>query len=357
MDLRDDNGHKEQPRRSHPVWPSWYASLTAYRKPRRRTTIWQLANTLLPYGGLWFLMVWMIQRRVSYALILPLVVLAAGFLVRIFILFHDCVHGSLFASKTGNNVAGYALGALVFTSLADWRFSHLRHHATYANLDSRGLGDVWTMTRQEFATASWRKRWAYRIYRNPFLMLVFGPIFTFMLLSRLPASGVGRRERLGVLLTDLLIGGMFAAVALLAGWRIYLLIQLPVLWLAGAGGIALFYVQHQFEGVYWARKAEWDPVRAAMEGCSFLELPPVLRWFSGSIGYHHVHHLGARIPNYRLKACHDAIPALRAKPSLSFIDILACFRLKLWDEEHGRLTGYSPFPVGTNSSGRRSHGL
>jgi omega-6 fatty acid desaturase (delta-12 desaturase) len=172
-------------------------------------------------------------------------------------------------------------------------------------------------------------------------MLGFGPIFTFMLLSRLPSPGVGRKERLGVLLTDVLIGGMVAAVALLAGWRIILLIQLPVLWLAGAAGIALFYVQHQFEGIYWARKAEWDPLHAAMEGCSFLELPWVLRWFSGSIGYHHVHHLGARIPNYRLKKCHDAVRELQNRTPLPLSRVPSCFRLKLWDESRHRLIPFS----------------
>ncbi len=336
--LLSGNGSSRPPRR---LTPDWRPELAAFRSPDSRKVAWQLVNTLVPYAGLWYGMVRLIQQGTSYALTLLLVVPAAALLVRIFVLFHDCVHGSLFRSKRANRFAGTLLGALVLTPFDDWRFTHLRHHATYANLDARGVGDVWTITRSEYEEASLGRRWRYRLFRHPLVMMGLGPVSTFMLQSRLPTRGGGRTERLGILITNLLVAGMAAGIAFAAGWRTYLLIQLPVLWLAGAAGIWLFYVQHQFDGVYWAREAAWDPFRAAMEGSSYYRLPPVLRWFSGNIGYHFIHHLDSRIPNYRLRSCYDAVAALQAKSPLTLRASLSCARLKLWDEKRQKLI---PFP-------------
>ena len=320
--------------------PAWHAALSNHRDPSAWKAGWQLIDTLLPYCGLWFLMIQSVKRGCPYALTLILVVVAAALLVRLFILFHDCVHGSLFQAKGANTFFGYVLGVLVFTPFEDWRFSHLRHHASYANLDARGFGDIWTMTRSEFNNASKGTQLCYRLYRNPMVLVGLGALFNFLLRYRLPTRAVTRKERMSVLFTNLLIVGVVLGAAWGIGWRTYLLIQLPVIWIAGAAGIWLFYVQHQFTGVYWARKKEWDPLRAAMEGSSFYKLPAVLRWLSGSIGYHHVHHLKPRIPNYRLKECYDAIPALQAKQPLTLRKSLDAIRLKIWDEERKELVGF-----------------
>jgi len=322
-------------------WPDWHAALFDYRNSSAGIANWQLLSTVLPYGGLWYLMIRSVQHGYPYALTLALAVVAAAFLVRIFILFHDCVHGSLFPSKGANTFIGYVLGVLVFTPFADWRFSHLRHHASYANLDARGFGDIWTLTRKEWHASPRVIQLFYRFYRNPWVLIGLGALFSFGLRYRLPTRKSTRKERMGVLLTNLLVAGVVVVAVWGLGWRTYLLIQVPVLWLAGAAGVWLFYVQHQFEGVYWARKEEWNGLRAAMEGSSFYQLPAALRWISGNIGYHHVHHLGPRIPNYRLKACYDAIPALQAKQPLTIRKSLGAVRLKIWDEERKELVGFS----------------
>jgi omega-6 fatty acid desaturase (delta-12 desaturase) len=321
-------------------WPAWHATLSAYRNSSVGKASWQVLNTVLPYGALWLLMVQTLRHGYPYALTLALAVVAAAFLVRIFILFHDCVHGSLFPAKAANTFFGNLLGVLVFTPFEDWRFSHLRHHATYANLDARGFGDIWTLTRMEYENSSATKRLFYRFYRNPLVLFGLGALFSFGLRYRLPTRKTARKERLNVLLTNALLACVVLVAVWGIGWRTYLLIQLPVLWLAGAAGVWLFYVQHQFEGVYWARKQEWNGLRAAMEGSSYYRLPPVLRWFSSNIGYHHVHHLGPRIPNYRLKACYDSIPALHVKAPLTLRRSVAAVRLKLWDEARQELVGF-----------------
>jgi omega-6 fatty acid desaturase (delta-12 desaturase) len=320
--------------------PAWYAVLADYKKASTGKACWQLFNSLLPYCALWFLMFQSIRRGNPYGVTLLLAVIASAFLVRLFILFHDCVHGSLFPKKGANTFVGTVLGLLVFTSFADWRFSHLRHHASYANLDSRGYGDVWTLTRTEYENSSKGMRLAYRIYRHPAVLIGLGALIAFVFRYRLPAKKVTRVERSGVLFTNLALALIIVIFCQTIGWRTYLSIQLPLIWMAGTAGIFLFYVQHQFDGVYWARREEWDAMKAAMVGTSFYNLPPVLRWFSGSIGYHHVHHLGPRIPNYRLKQCCDAIPALRDKPPLTIRQSLAALRLHIWDENSRQLTPF-----------------
>jgi len=189
------------------------------------------------------------------------------------------------------------------------------------------------MTLTEYQNSTKMKQFLYRIYRNPMVLFGLGALFNFLLHNRIPDLRVKRKERMSVFFTNLLIIAVAMTAALIIGWQTYLLIQLPILWLAGGGGIWLFYVQHQFEGVYWARTNKWDKLRAAMEGCSFYKLPTVLRWFSGNIGYHHIHHLNPMIPNYQLKKCYDAIPALQAKEPLTTIQSLSCYRFKLWDED------------------------
>ncbi len=325
---------------STPNRPALYVTLRQYRNPSTRKAIWQLANTLLAYGFLWLAMIWLIRNGYHYGFVLALAVVAALFLVRVFILFHDCVHGSLFPKQSANTFFGHALGVLVFTPFDDWRFSHLKHHASYANLDARGFGDIWTMTREEYENASRAKRLSYRLYRNPLILFGFGAVFSFLLRFRLPARLATRKARVSVLFTDLLILFVILIASWTIGLRTYILIQLPVIWLAGALGIWFFYVQHQFEGVYWARRSDWDALRAALEGSSFYKVPAVLRWFSANIGYHHVHHLNSRIPNYSLKQCHDAVPVLNNKPPLTVWKSLSGIHLKIWDEKRKQLVGF-----------------
>jgi omega-6 fatty acid desaturase (delta-12 desaturase) len=286
-------------------------------------------------------MVASVRLGYHYAMTLSLASISALFLVRLFVLFHDCVHGSLFQREWLNTFFGHALGLLVFTPFDDWRFSHLRHHASYADLDARGFGGIWTMTHAGYDAASPAKRLSYRLCRSPAILFGLGALFSFVLRYRLPTRKAKRKERVSVLFTNLLMIIVVLVAGATIGWRIYLLVQLPVVWLAGAMGVWLFYVQHQFEGVYWARREEWNALRAAMEGSSFYALPPLLRWFSANIGYHHVHHLNARIPNYMLKHCYEAIPALRAKSELTIRKSLTGVRLKLWDEERRELIGFS----------------
>jgi omega-6 fatty acid desaturase (delta-12 desaturase) len=285
-------------------------------------------------------MILSIQRGYPYAVTLVTAAVASLFLVRLFILFHDCVHGSLFSQKGLNTFFGHALGLLVFTPFEDWRVSHLRHHATYANLDARGFGDIWTMTRREYEEAPPGKRLSYRLYRHPLVLIGLGALFSFLLRYRLPARKSKRKVHISVMYTNVLLVVVILTAIFTMGWRTYLLIQLPVIWLAGAMGIWLFYVQHQFKGGYWARKQDWNPIRAALEGSSFYKLPNILLWFSASIGYHHVHHLNPRIPNYRLKQCCNGIAALRDKKPLSIKESLPGIHLKLWDEENKELVGF-----------------
>ena len=322
------------------VWPDWYPALKKFRTSDNLKAVWQLINTIVPYLCLWYLMIRSIQLGYSYTFTLILALPAAAFLVRTFILFHDCVHGSLFTSTKANTFFGYLLGVLVLTPFEDWRFSHLRHHVSYANLDTRGFGDIWTMTLNEFENLSKSKRLMYRLYRHPAVMLGLGAIFIFLLRNRVPTRRVRRIERMSVLLTNLIIIGVILIADRFIGWKTYLLVQVPVLWFSGVGGIWLFYVQHQFPGGYWARKGDWEPLRAAMEGSSYYKLPAVLRWFSSNIGYHHVHHLNPRIPNYHLKKCYDAVPALQEKASLTIEKSLSCIRLKMWDEERQEMVAF-----------------
>ncbi len=324
---------KELPNTASLMPPDLYSVLEPYRNPDRLKAAWQVINTLVPYFFLWYLMIRSMQLGYSYGWTLMLAVPAAGFLVRIFILFHDCVHGSLFKSQKANTFFGYIFGLLVFTCYEDWRFSHLRHHATYSNLDERGFGDIWTMTRSEYENSSKKDRLYYRLYRNPVVLIVLGALFLFLVINRLPTRTAKRKERMSIIFVNLLIVVMVIAASSIIGLQTYLLIQVPVIWFAGMAGIWLFYVQHQFPEGYWARRTEWEPYRAAMEGSSFYNLPALLRWFSGSIGYHHIHHLNPVIPNYNLKKCYDSIPAVQVKKPLTIWKSLSCARLKMWDEE------------------------
>ncbi|MEW5764617.1 MAG: fatty acid desaturase [Acidobacteriota bacterium] len=321
--------------------PEWLAAMRAFERPSLRRALWQMLDTFLPYGALWALMVLLVRQGAPYGLVLLLSVLAAGFQVRIFILFHDCCHGSFFRSRRANSVLGTLAGVLTFTPFREWRLAHNAHHATVADLDRRGIGDVTTLTVEEYRAAPLLRRLRYRAYRHPLVLFVLGPVWLFLLSFRFFPKGAKAPERRSVLVTNLAL----AALALVSSWTIglktYLLIQLPVLLIGGAFGIWLFYVQHQFERGYWAAHPAWDPVEASLKGSSYYKLPKVLQWFSGNIGLHHVHHLRPRIPNYNLQRCLESLPALRDVEPLTFWKSLRTLRLRLWDERESRMVGFA----------------
>lgn len=320
--------------------PAWYNKLLAYDQVDLRRAIWQLVNTFVPYVALWYLMARSIHLGYSYWLTLALAVMAAGLMVRIFIFFHDAVHGSFFASPLANKVLGYITGILTFTPYEEWRRTHSAHHATAGDLDRRGVGDVWTMTVDEYRAASRLERLAYRVYRHPLVTFGLGPIYMFILNHRLPSKGARPRDIWSVHLTTLGCAAMVAGLSLLLGLRTYLLIQAPVILIGGAVGVWLFYFQHNFQGMYWARHEEWNYIEAAMRGCSYYRLPKVLQWFTGNIGLHHIHHLRPRIPNYNLQRCYDEVPEVRTVKAWSLGESLHALRLNLYDERAKRMVSF-----------------
>jgi omega-6 fatty acid desaturase (delta-12 desaturase) len=266
--------------------------------------------------------------------------MSLAFLVRIFIIFHDCGHGSFFKSRNANDILGFVTGVLTFTPYHHWRWEHAAHHATSGDLDRRGLGDIWTLTVQEYLESSRWQRFAYRLARNPIVLFVVAPLFLFMIKHRLPKAKASPRERHSVYWMNLAVLGMAAALSAIFGIKAYLTIQLTILMVAGSTGFWLFYVQHQFEGVYWERGEEWDYTAAALQGSSFYKLPKILQWFTGNIGYHHIHHLSSRIPNYNLESCHKAHPLFQSVKPVTLFSSLKSFTFRLWDEQRRKLVGY-----------------
>ncbi len=318
--------------------PIWSEAIARHQEPRLRRSIWQLVNTLVPYAALLTLMAWTAPS--SYWVTLALAVPAGSLLVRIFILFHDCAHGSFFRSTRANEVWGFLTGVLTFTPYREWRYKHLLHHATSGDLDRRGQGDVWTLTVQEYLEASRWKRFAYRLARNPIVLFVLAPLFVFLVHQRFPRRGAAERERASVYWTNAALLGVVSAASLTIGLETYLLVQVPVLMLAATAGIWLFYVQHQFDGVYWERGRDWDFVAAALNGSSFYQLPGFLQWFTASIGFHHVHHLSPAIPNYNLEKCHREHPMFQAVKPLTLRKSLKSLTFRLWDEQRRKLVSY-----------------
>lgn len=318
--------------------PAWREIVTRYQQASTRRALWQIVNTIGPYVGLWVLMYLCLD--VSYWLVIPLAILAGAFMVRAFIIFHDCGHGSFFKSKKANAIVGVLTGVLTLTPYYQWRWEHAIHHSSAGDLDRRGTGDVWTLTIEEYlASSRWRK-FAYRLARNPLVLFVLAPLALFLFLNRVPNRRAPRRERMSVHGTNLAILTIAGGLVWAFGLEAYLIIQLTVLMVAGSVGVWLFYVQHQFEGVYWERNDNWDYATAALQGSSFYQLPRVLQWFSGNIGFHHIHHLSPRIPNYHLEKCHKSEPLFQAVKPITLLGSLKSFTFRLWDEQRHRLVGY-----------------
>lgn len=317
---------------------SWKKIIAKYQQPAAWRSAWQIVNSLGPYVVLWYLMY--LSLAVSYWITIPLAILGAGFLVRLFIIFHDCGHGSFFKSRKANDILGFLTGVLVFTPYFHWRWLHARHHASSGDLDRRGTGDIWTLTVQEYLESSHWKRFAYRLARNPVVLFLIAPLIQFVVIHRFAKTQVPLRERRSVLWTNLAIAGWVTGLIWLFGLKAFLVIQLIESSVAGAAGVWLFYVQHQFEGVYWKHRGEWDYTQAALEGSSFYKLPRVLQWFSGNIGFHHIHHLSPRIPNYRLEDCHKAHPLFQSVKPVTLIASFKTLTFRLWDEQRQRLVGF-----------------
>ncbi|HEY7967692.1 MAG TPA: fatty acid desaturase [Solirubrobacteraceae bacterium] len=316
----------------------WNEALSPYAQASLPRSVAGLFTSVVPYFGLLVAMYFALQ--VSVLLELAIGVLTAGFLLRTYIVFHDCSHGSYLPSKRANIWLGSILGVIVYAPFANWRHNHAVHHATAADLDRRGQGDVPTLTVAEYHTSEWRNRLGYRLFRNPLVMFGLGPLFAMILGPRIVPKDARPRIRRSVHLTNVALGVIVGTACWLLGWKDFLLIQGPPALLAGAAGIWLFYVQHQFEDTFWERGTDWTYADAALRGSSYLKLPAVLQFFTGNIGLHHVHHLCARIPNYNLQAAHDENPIFHDVPTLSLWDGLRAVRLKLWDEDARRLVGW-----------------
>ncbi|KGA96543.1 fatty acid desaturase [Alkalihalobacillus alcalophilus ATCC 27647 = CGMCC 1.3604] len=309
-----------------------------FEKANLNTSVVQLVNTFIPFFGLWALAYFSLE--ISFLLSLVFSVVAGGFLVRIFIIFHDCCHFSFFKNRKANRIVGTISGILTLFPYSKWGHEHAIHHATSGNLDKRGIGDIWMMTVEEYKSASTMTKLRYRIYRNPFVMFVLGPIFVFVIDNRFNRKGARRKERLNTYFTNLMIVLMFGGLSLLIGWQALLLVHGPLFFVAGVAGVWLFYVQHTFEESYFEENDEWEYVRASVEGSSYYQLPKLLQWVTGNIGYHHVHHLSPRVPNYKLEAVHKEVKPLQHVQTITIKTSLESLKFHLWDEQQKKFVGF-----------------
>jgi omega-6 fatty acid desaturase (delta-12 desaturase) len=315
-------------------------ALARYRAPNRTRSILEIVITIVPLTLLWLLM-WR-SLEIGYWICLLLAFPAAGFLVRLFMIQHDCGHGAFFRKRLSNDWVGRVIGVLTLTPYDFWRQTHAIHHAGSGNLDRRGWGDVDTLTVREYLARSRFDRWRYRLYRHPMVLFGIGPAYQFLLLQRLPVGLMrgGLRPWLSAMATNVAIAVLSALLVWLIGLGPFLLVHLPVVLIGGAVGVWLFYVQHQFEHTYWRDDQNWNLHDAALHGSSHYELPGILRWFTANIGVHHVHHLCSRIPFYRLPSVLRDHPELTGVGRLTLIQSLSCVRLTLWDESQHRLISF-----------------
>ncbi len=317
----------------------WRSIIARYAGPDVRVSLWQAFSTLfMLVAGLIFAVQLMEPAPWAAALlVLPL----GGLLIRTFIIMHDCAHGSFLPWPKVNDALGFVTGVLTFTPFQQWRREHALHHASSGDLDHRGYGDIITLTVEEYNARSRWGRLKYRVYRHPIVLFGIGPLHMMILQRfRAPSLASGAKQLWNVWMTNAALVGLVAIGILAFGWRSVLLIYVPAYYLAAAAGIWLFYVQHQFEEAYWERGKEWDYATAAVTGSSHLRLPGILNWFTGHIGLHHVHHLGPKIPNYRLKAAHEENAVFKVAPELTMRTAFRTLRLTLWDEARGRMIGF-----------------
>lgn len=316
---------------THPKIAELKKEIAPFERTETKKSILQMINTIGPLLLLWYAAY--LSLSVSYWLALPIAIVAAGFLVRTFIIFHDCCHQSFFKSRLANDIVGTITGIMTFVPYQQWKHSHSVHHATSSNLDKRGIGDIWVLTVDEYKAAGFWRRLAYRLYRNPIVLFGIGPTYTFLIEYRFNRRGARRKERLNTYLTNVSIVALHALLIWAVGWSDYLLVQAPIFLVSGLAGVWLFYVQHQFEDTYFEHDEEWSYVAAAVEGSSYYKLPKVLQWITGNIGFHHVHHFSPKVPNYYLEKAHDSTPPLQRATTINIKSSLKSLRFRLWDEE------------------------
>ena len=318
----------------------WNALLAPYRKPVAWRAWFQVVNTAIPFFAAWALMYW--SLRIGYWLTLLLAVPTAMFLVRMFMFQHDCGHGAFLPSQRVNNIIGSIIGVLTLVPYEYWRKTHAMHHATSGNLDVRSFGDITTLTVREYLSRSRLKRFFYRLYRHPLVMLIVGPVWQFVIKHRYPtdAPREWKREWASVHWTNLALLAIVAVMWLTVGIDRFLMVQLPITLIAGSLGVYLFYVQHQYEDTYWRYREEWNYYHAGLEGASHLVMPRWLQWFTANIGLHHIHHVSSRVPNYSLQRCYDENPEFHDVTQLSLPRSLTTLRLTLWDEDEKKLVRF-----------------
>lgn len=332
---------------------NWRKSLAPYEKSNTKYSVWQLINTLVPFFGLWYLAY--LSLSVSYWLTIPIMVLAGGFLVRTFIIFHDCCHRSFFKNRKANTIVGNITGIMTLCSYDQWRYSHSMHHATNGNLDKRGTGDIWTLTVNEYLALSPLRRWVYRMYRNPMIMFTIGPIYTFLLIYRFNRKGAPKKERMNTYMVNVALVAIIGLLCWGIGWQAFLMIQGPIFFMSGVGGIWLFYVQHQFEESYFEEEENWNYVKAAMHGSSFYKLPRVLHWITGNIGFHHIHHLSSRVPNYFLESAHNTSPVLQDVQTITLLTSLQSLRFRIWNEDTKKFIGFKDIDTSLKVKNKKQH--
>jgi acyl-lipid omega-6 desaturase (Delta-12 desaturase) len=319
-----------------------------YENSNTKASIIQMLNTIVPFLAFWFLAYQ--SLAISYLLTLAFAVLAAGFMIRIFIIFHDCTHHSFFRNRTANKIVGTITGVFTLFPYSQWGHEHSVHHATSSNLDKRGTGDIWVMTVDEYLAAPLWQKLAYRMYRNPFVMFVIGPIYIVLFTNRFNRKGARLKERLNTYLTNVLIFGIAGLLIWAIGWKAFVMVEGPIFFVAGMFGIWLFYVQHTFEDSYFEADKDWEYVKAAVEGSSYYKLPKVLQWITGNIGYHHVHHLSPRVPNYKLEEVHNNTKPLQNVPTITLATSLTSLRFRLWDEKSKQFISFKEIKSLQNSS-------
>jgi omega-6 fatty acid desaturase (delta-12 desaturase) len=322
-----------------PARRSWRQDLAAYLEVDRARSARQIASVVVPYLAVWVIAA-IVRPSAWLAVLLGLV--ATVFLVRMYSFFHDLAHNSMFESRAANRRLGHLLGFLLFTPYRWWQRQHSLHHAHTGNLDKRGPGEIYTMTLAEYESASRARRLGYRAYRNPLLMLFVGPSLVFLFDRRFPQRGMSRTILLSVAATNLALVAWALGWSAVIGWETYLLVQGTTLVAGGAIAAWMLYIQHQYEETYYQAAGEWRFELAALQGSSYLKLPRALAWVVGNANYHHVHHLSARIPNYRLRDAHEQQPLFARTPVVTVRGSIAAFRLKLWDEERGSLVRFPP---------------
>lgn len=313
--------------------------IASYEKSTTSKSVWQLVNTIIP-----FILLWILAYRflsISYMITFIFSMAAAGFMVRVFIIFHDCCHNSFFKNRLANKIIGTITGVLTLFPYEQWAHEHAIHHATSSNLNKRGIGDLWILTVKEYREASPLVKLGYRLYRNPLIMFGLGPIYQFLIKNRFNRKAARKNERMNTYLINMLIFLVSGILCWVIGWKAFLLVEGPIFLIAGSAGIWLFYVQHTFEDSYFESNQEWDYVKAAVEGSSFYKLPKLLQWLTGNIGYHHVHHLSPRIPNYYLESTHNHTQILQNAPTITLSESVSCLRYHLWDEEKKRFVGFN----------------